>query len=216
MFSYDKQQVSDITYFVRGSLITSFSMTNSLWVTLHILWKVVLSHLFLLQTACEWHHTFCEWQSHQSYLWPTGCEWHCTFCERQSHYLFLPMMNSLWVTLHILWKTVSSYSFLFDQQAVSTITHCLTFGILTISPLYCIIYIYQKVSMFPYLVHVLLYIIIIIDCKISFQLIHCYIMWSIFSSISRWVILVHEVMIFILVCMLVCRSDDILDIYSIS
>ena len=64
MFSYDQQQVSDIAHIVKGSLITCFPMTNSLWVTLHILWIVVSSCLFLWPTACEWHCTFCEWESH--------------------------------------------------------------------------------------------------------------------------------------------------------
>ena len=109
IFSYDQQQVSDIAHFVKGSLITSFPMTNREWVTLHILWKTVSSHLF---------------------LWPTACEWHCTVCERQSHHIFsydqqevsdtahfvkgspityFPMTNSEWVTLHILWMAVSQY-----------------------------------------------------------------------------------------------------------
>ncbi len=107
-------------------------MTNSLWVTLHNLWKAISSHLF---------------------LWPTACEWHCTFCERQSHHIFsydqqgvsdishsvkcrsflmnnslwvtlhihmvknslitpFPMTNREWVTLHNLWKAVSSPLFL--------------------------------------------------------------------------------------------------------
>ena len=30
IFSYDQQEVSDIAHFVKGSLITSFPMTNSL------------------------------------------------------------------------------------------------------------------------------------------------------------------------------------------
>ena len=77
--SYDQQGVSDILHSMKCSLITSFPMT-SLWVTLHILWKVVSSHLF---------------------LWPTVCEWHCAFCERQSHHIF-SYDHSLCVTLHIL------------------------------------------------------------------------------------------------------------------
>ena len=59
-YDYDQQQVSGIAHFVNSSLITSFPMTNSEWVTLHILWKTVSSHLF---------------------LWPTGSEWHCTLGE---------------------------------------------------------------------------------------------------------------------------------------
>ena len=112
IFSYGQQEVSGITHFVKGSLITSFPMTNSLWVALHILWKTVSSHLF---------------------LWPTGSEWHCTFCKRQCHDIFsydqqqasdiayfvkgsiiisFPMTNSKWVTLHFLFKAVSSHLFL--------------------------------------------------------------------------------------------------------
>ena len=107
MFPYDQQYVSDIAQFVQGRLITCFSMTNRLWVTLHIFWKELLSHLS---------------------LWPTASEWYCTFSERQSHHIFsydqqrvsdiahflkasfiwsFPMTNSLWVILHILWKAVS-------------------------------------------------------------------------------------------------------------
>ena len=148
IFLYDQQQVSDIAYFVKGSLITSCLMTNSEWVTLHILRKAVSWHLF---------------------LWPTGCEWHCTFCERWSHQIFFygqqkvsdiahfvegslitsfPLPNSLWVTLHILRKVVSSHVFLwptgsewhctfcewqsycifsYDQQFVSTVAKSFTF-----------------------------------------------------------------------------------------
>jgi hypothetical protein len=40
IFSHDKQQVSDIAHFVKGSLITSFfPITNSKQVTLHIFVK---------------------------------------------------------------------------------------------------------------------------------------------------------------------------------
>ena len=89
IFSYDQQPVSDIAHFVKGSLITSFPMTNREWVTLHILWKAVWSQLFLWWTACEWHFTFCERQSDHIFApWPTACEWHCTFCERQSDHIF--------------------------------------------------------------------------------------------------------------------------------
>ncbi len=96
---YDQQQVSD-----------SIMM---------ILWKAVPSHLF---------------------LWPPVCEWYCTFCERQSHHIFsydqqgvsdiaqsvksglISMTNSLWVTLHNLWKAVST-SFFYGQQVVSDTAH---------------------------------------------------------------------------------------------
>ncbi len=109
---YNQQRVGDIAHFVKGSLITSFPMTNSLWVTLHILWKAVSSHPFLWPTACEdiahfvngpslitsfqpitgtnslWVTLhFCGRQSHHNlFLWPLEGEWHCTFCGRQSHH----------------------------------------------------------------------------------------------------------------------------------
>ena len=87
--SYNQQPVSDIVHSIKGILIwtsfpiinskwvilhfrksspiISFPMTNREWVTLYNLWKVVSSHLF---------------------LWPTGSEWHCTFGERGSHDTF--------------------------------------------------------------------------------------------------------------------------------
>ena len=146
MFSYDQQEVSDVAHFVKGSLITCFSMTNRKWVTLHILWKAVSLHHFLWPTACEWHCTFCERQSHHIFSYdeqevsdiahfvkgslltsfpiPIGSEWHCTFCERK-FITYFPMTNSMWVTLHILWKAVSWFitSFSYDQQRVSNIAH---------------------------------------------------------------------------------------------
>ena len=128
IFSYDQQVVSDIEHFVKGSL-TSFPMANSLWVTLHILWKAVSLHLFLWPTGSKWYCTFCERQSHCIFPYDQqGVSWHCTFCERQSHCIIsydqqgvsdithfvkgsliasFPMTNRLWVTLHILWKAVS-------------------------------------------------------------------------------------------------------------
>ena len=46
ILSYNQQQVNDIVHLVMGSLIT-FHMTDSLWVTWHILWKTDSSHLLL-------------------------------------------------------------------------------------------------------------------------------------------------------------------------
>ena len=66
ILSYDQQQVSNIVHFMRDSLITSFPMTNSLWVTLHILWMAVSSRLI---TNSGWAIS-------------------CTFYERQSHHIF--------------------------------------------------------------------------------------------------------------------------------
>ena len=120
-FAYDQQKVSDIAPFVKGSLMTSFPMTNRQWVTLHILWMAVSPHAI---------------------LWPTECEWHCTFLK-ESIITSFPMTNSMWVTLHM-WKAVSSHFFLsptaceshgtccerqshhnisYDQQLVSEIAH---------------------------------------------------------------------------------------------
>ncbi len=117
-------------------------MTNSLWVTLYNLWKAISSHLFydwqsvsdiehfvegsltFFQspgTVCEWHWTF--WEKHLFLLW-TGSGWPCTFCERQSHQIF-PMTNSLWVTLHILWKAVSSDLFLWPTACEQHSMHIL-------------------------------------------------------------------------------------------
>jgi len=152
---YDQQFVCDIAHLMKGSLITSFLMTNREWVTLQILQKAS-------------HHVFSYYQQRvsdiahfvkgslitsSSYVWPIVCEWHCTFCERQAHYFFcydqqqvsdiaycvkcthtvtsfpmtnsllsdisycmkgslitsFPMTNSKWVTLHIVWKALSSY-----------------------------------------------------------------------------------------------------------
>ena len=136
IFSYGQQQVSDIALFVQGSLFTSFPMTNREWVTLHILFKSVSSHLF---------------------LWPIGSEWYCTLCERQSHHIFsydqkevsanvahfvkgtlitsFPMTNRMWVTLHILWKEVSSHLFSYDQQEVSNIAHFVKGRLITSFPM---------------------------------------------------------------------------------
>ena len=150
IFFYDQQPVSYIVYLVKGSLITSFHMTNSLWVTLQIWWKVVSSHLFIHMTYSKWVTLHIWWKAVSSHLllWPTVCEWHCMFWKGNlfydkqdvsdilhilgkvvsSHLLLwltaserhiahfmngslitsFAMTNSLWVTLHILWKAVST------------------------------------------------------------------------------------------------------------
>ena len=100
IFPYNQQGVSDISHVVQGSLITSFAMTNSLWVTLQMVKGSLLS-FFLWPTArSEWYCTFCETVSSHHFLWPIESEWYSTFCEMQS--------------LHI---------FPYDQQGVSGITH---------------------------------------------------------------------------------------------
>ena len=86
IFSYDHQGVSNIPHFVKGRLITSFPMTNSLWVTLH-LWNRHSSHLFPM-TNREWVTLHILWKAISSYD------------------------TREWVTLHILWKAISSHPFL--------------------------------------------------------------------------------------------------------
>ena len=111
IFSYDKQRVSDVAHLVNSNLITSFPMTNSVWVTLHILWWLFSSHLsydkqfvsdiayFVMvilitsvpMTNSLWVTLHILWKEVSShlFLWPTGCEWlRCTLHERQSHHIF--------------------------------------------------------------------------------------------------------------------------------
>ena len=115
IFSHDQQGVSDIQ--VHYESITSFSYVESQGVSdIALLWKAdsFESHLFLLPTACEWHCTFCEGQSHHIFvLWPTACEWHCHFvkCSLTGITSF-PMTNRKCVILLILQKAVSSHLFL--------------------------------------------------------------------------------------------------------
>ena len=105
IFSYDQQGVSD---FVKGSLTTAFPMTNSLWVTLHILWKAVSPHLFLWPTESQWHFTFVKGSlmSHL-FLWPTACGWHCTSCERHILSYYQQEVSDI----ADFWKAVSSHLF---------------------------------------------------------------------------------------------------------
>ncbi len=128
IFSYDQQRVSDIGHFVKGSLITSFPMTNSLWVTLYILWKAVSwsSHHFLWPTACEWHYTFCERQSHDHHIFSYDQQPVSDIANfvKGSLITSFPMTNRLWVTLHILWKAVSSHLFLWPTGSEWHCTFC--------------------------------------------------------------------------------------------
>ncbi len=136
--SYDQQAVSGIVHFVKGSLITSVPITNSLWVILHIYEGSLITSFHL--TNREWAILHILWQAVSShlFLWPTACVWYCTFCDRQSHHHFsydqqpvsdiahfvtgsliisFPMTNSWWVILHILWKAVSSHVFLWPTES---------------------------------------------------------------------------------------------------
>ena len=110
IFSYHQQLVSPMAHVVKGSLITTFPMTNSLWVRLHILWRAFMyivsddqqdvsdmAHFvkdnlitpFPITNSMwvRWHILWKTVSSHH-FLWPTGSEWDCTFCERQSHHVF--------------------------------------------------------------------------------------------------------------------------------
>jgi len=124
--------------FMKGSLITSFSMTISEWVAFHILWMAVSSHFFLWPTASEWQCTkFYERKSHHhdiisyaqqqvsdiahihivkaSFLtssFPiTNRKWVIfPFCESQLHHIYY-MTHRLWVpvTLHVFWSYITSF-----------------------------------------------------------------------------------------------------------
>ena len=135
--SYEQQNVCDIAHFVKGNLITSFPMTNSLWVRLHILMKGSLVTLFPM-TNSKWVRLHILWKAVSSclFMWPTECLWHCTFCEGQSHDILsyyqqnvsighfvqvslitsFPMTNSLWVRLYILWNAISSHPILWPTE----------------------------------------------------------------------------------------------------
>ena len=123
IFSDDQQVVSGIAHSVKGSLITSFPITNSEWATLHILSKAVSPYLFSYdqQIVSNIAHLWMTVPSHHV-LWPTASEWYCMFCERNLITSF-SMTNSLWVTLQILWKVTTSSHHLYDQQQVSDIAH---------------------------------------------------------------------------------------------
>jgi len=181
IFSYDQQKVSEIVaLFVKGSLITSFPMTNRKWVRLHIVWKAVSSHLFLWPTASEWDCTvkgsliksfpmtnrkwvtlYILWKAMISlhlFLLPTAtCECHCTFVKG-SPITLVYMTNRLWVTLYILQKAVSHLSLW-----PTVCEWCHTFSDLQsqhtqyMNVWYIIgSYVYQQVSMLTYLFHVFL------------------------------------------------------------
>jgi hypothetical protein len=111
-------------------------MTNSLWVTLHNLWKAVLSHISLSNFS----------------LWVT-----LHILSKSVMLITSSMINSKWVTLHILWMAFSSHLFLlptaskwhleklshyifsYDQQVVSDIAHFVEGSLMrsTASEWYC-------------------------------------------------------------------------------
>ena len=88
IFTCDQQRVSNIAYFVKGSLITSFPVTNSKWVTLHNLWKPVTSFFFHI-TNREWMTLqCCEMQSHQFVFFNEQRVSGIAACETCSHHVF--------------------------------------------------------------------------------------------------------------------------------
>ncbi len=146
MFAYDKQAVSEIAHVVKGSLMTSFLMTNRLWVTLHIVWKAVSSHIFLQPTGCEWHQISCERLSHHIFSYNQQGVCHIADFVDSSLTTSLPITDSMWVPLHIFWKAVWGHLFLwpiagecycilcqwqshhifsYGQQGVSDVAHAL-------------------------------------------------------------------------------------------
>ena len=141
IFSYNQQSVSGFAYFMKSSfitsflnrlwvtlwmamlsLITSFSMTNSLWVALlvkgclithffydkqrvsgiDILWKAILSLLFLWLAESEWDCTFCERQLHDFFFYDWQKVSEIAHFVKDNLITSFPMTNSKWVTLHIL------------------------------------------------------------------------------------------------------------------
>ena len=133
------------SHILSKAAITSFHMNNRKWVTLHISWKTVSSHLFLWPIDSQWNCTFCKMavSSHCeqqevsdiahfvkdsliTYFPMTNSKWvilHILW--RQPHHSF--SFDRKWVTLHILWKQVSSY----DQQRVRNIRHSVTGSLIT-------------------------------------------------------------------------------------
>ena len=155
--SYCQQLVSKIAYFVKGSLITFFPMTNSRWAPLHILWMTVSSHLVLWPTASKQDWTFCEGSLITSFPM-TNRMWVSWFCENQmisSHLFLLPQQvsahvgkRSLITSCPILWPTGtvcewdcisceghSHYIISYDQQFVSEIAHSMKGNLITSLPM---------------------------------------------------------------------------------
>ena len=104
ILSYNQQLVSDVGYFVKCILSISFPITYREWVTLQMLQNTVSSYLFIWQIASECQQ--CTFALHLC-LWQTVCEQHRRFSGGILITSFL-IINSLWVTLQILWKADSS------------------------------------------------------------------------------------------------------------
>ncbi len=163
-------------------------MTNSEWVTLHISWKAVSSYLFLWPTASEWHCTF-EIQAvssdpHCHHLFSYDQQWVSVIaCFVQGNLMTsFPMTNSLWVILHILHQPVSLCLFPWPTACE---WHCKSFwpAFSTCFNSWYIItsYVYTYIRKWAccYISSMCsFYIIVIIDCNVSFQLTHSHLMWS--------------------------------------
>ena len=152
----DQQNVSNFAPVVKGSLITPCPVTNSEWVTLHILWKAVLSHLFQQPTESEWHCTFCEMKFHHIFFYNQQLVSEIAHFMKGSLITSFLITNSMWVRLYILWKAVSSCLFLWptacewdctfykrqshhiishDQQGVSEIAQFMIGSLITSFPM---------------------------------------------------------------------------------
>ena len=112
--------------FMKCSLITSSPTTNRELVTLHTLWNIVWSPLFLWPTASQWHCTFCK-QS-QSHIFYQQRVSNITFSiVRGSLITSFLLMNRKWATIQISLKIVSWH----PQQLVSGIAHLVKGNLIT-------------------------------------------------------------------------------------
>ena len=158
-------------------LISSFPIMNSLWVTFHILWQAVSSHLCILP-VCEWHCTFCERQFHHI----LACDQQQVsevpyFCQKQSHARHL-----------FLWPTASEWYCTFLDYILSNLYLAYQYILFIYISKWACCHIFSMSSLYNF---------IIIDCKISFQFTHSYLVWSSLSLIllalnSRRVAVLHE------------------------
>jgi hypothetical protein len=116
---------------VKGSLVTCFPMTDSMWVT----WdnKAVLSHPFLWTTASEWHGTCCERQSHHMFSYDQQGVSDIAHVVKGILITCFGMTNSQWVTLDILWKAGPITCF--HKQYVRDIKHFVKGSLFTSFPM---------------------------------------------------------------------------------
>ena len=113
--------MSKIAHFMKGRIITSFPMTNRMWVTEDILWNAVSSDLLLWPTASEWDDcTFYETVSSELFLYQQLVSEIAHLWKAVSSHL----SYSMWVTVHILWNTVSSHLFLWPTASEWDCTFC--------------------------------------------------------------------------------------------